>query len=356
MLLSQVAQVKWNNKNRKYYENKCYTFTNNGDIFLVNIEDLSPSSKGTVEVSCDFCGEIIEKAYQTYKTQHHPLYGDCCAECQPIKNKKICLDKYGVDNGSKTQEAINKIKQTSMERYGVDNPSKTEQAREKISVKSKQNNPIVMKKVKATMKELYGVENAFQSEEIKAKIKDTMLSKYGVDHPKKSSKIKEKERLNNLKKYGVESYTQTEECKNKMKQTCLERYGVEYTLQAKEVREKISASLLKNGNVPTSKPQIELFNLLKEEYGECYLNKPCGSCFLDCALTVNGIYIDVEFDGAYWHQDEQRDRKRDEFVKTQGYKIFRIIGTHEIPTIEEIRSRVDFLLSTAHTFTCLNLT
>lgn len=37
MLLSKTTIVKWNNKNRKYYESLGYIFTKNGDEFEVDV-------------------------------------------------------------------------------------------------------------------------------------------------------------------------------------------------------------------------------------------------------------------------------------------------------------------------------
>ena len=68
---------------------------------------------------------------------------------------------------------------------------------------------------------------------------------------------------------------------------------------------------------------------------------PCDKCSLDCVVCVEGFYIDVEYDGAYWHQDKQKDRRRDNFVKTQGYKIFRIRGDKKdnLPSEEQIKEK-----------------
>ena len=77
MLLSKVVKLKWNTKNRKYYENIGYIFTQYGDEFDVKVEDLTPSSKAVVEVECDFCHNVVvKKKYQTYNVQHHEKYGE----------------------------------------------------------------------------------------------------------------------------------------------------------------------------------------------------------------------------------------------------------------------------------------
>lgn len=61
MLLSKVVKLKWNTKNRKYYESIGYIFTKYGDEFDVKVEDLTPSSKAVVEVECDFCHNVVAK-------------------------------------------------------------------------------------------------------------------------------------------------------------------------------------------------------------------------------------------------------------------------------------------------------
>ena len=43
MLITKMAIVKWNGKNRKHYESLGYKFTKNGDSFEVPVEQLTPS-------------------------------------------------------------------------------------------------------------------------------------------------------------------------------------------------------------------------------------------------------------------------------------------------------------------------
>lgn len=91
LVLNQVTEVRWNPANKKYYENKGYEFTKNGDIFTVKIEDLAQSSGYRIKIICDSCGDIIEKRFASYyksienskkiKTPHK----DYC---------KICSNKY----------------------------------------------------------------------------------------------------------------------------------------------------------------------------------------------------------------------------------------------------------------------
>jgi hypothetical protein len=68
--------------------------------------------------------------------------------------------------GNKTCK-YNKAKQTVINKYGVDNISKS---------------PEVQKKKETTCIEHYGVNNPYKSKEVQEKIKDTMMEKYGVKH------------------------------------------------------------------------------------------------------------------------------------------------------------------------------
>jgi hypothetical protein len=267
----------------------------------------------------------------------------------------VCLDKCGVNNGSKTEYAINKIKEVSMERYGVDNPSKAEHVRQKLKEKAKANSDKTMEKWNKTMMERYGTTSLMGLDFVKEKQRKTLLKKYGVEHPKQSEEIKAKERQRNIEKYGVDNPVKLQPVKDKIKATCLEKYGVEYSLSAKEVRAKITNTLTLNGKVPTSKQQLQLQQLLKEIYGVCDLNKPCSTCFLDCVIEYNGVNIDIEYDGKYWHQDKQRDRRRDEFVKSQGYKVLRIRGTRNIPTKERLIQSIENLAKSKHMFSVIEM-
>ena len=130
--------------------------------------------------------------------------------------------------------------------------------------------------------------------------------------------------------YGTDNPFASEIVKSKIKKTNLEKYGVENPGQSKVIKEKIAQSWYKNGSVKTSKPQIEIYEMLQQQYGNCELNYPCGRCSLDCVININGIKIDVEFDGSHWHDDPDYDRRRDEFVKSQGYKVLRIDGRRKL--------------------------
>lgn len=164
------------------------------------------------------------------------------------------------------------------------------------------------KKAIASVKNLYGVTNVFQLDEIIEKSKETSLMKYGET-----------------------SYTKTAAYKESL-------------------AERMCAGFAANGTCPTSKVQIALRDMLAEIYGDCELNYPCQRCLLDCMVVVDDIKIDVEYDGTYWHRDEKKDRRRDEFVKSKGYKVLRISARRGLPDREDLINSIEYLTSTDSTF------
>lgn len=152
------------------------------------------------------------------------------------KTAKTKLDRYG----SETYNNSDKNKQTCIERYGVDNVSKSSSTKAKM---------------KQTNLRKYGVENPFQAESVKAKIKQTTLNKYGVeyisqtkDHKKQVhdfwknisedqlSEIRKKKAQTCIAKYGVSNVMHVPEFQDKLEQTCIEKYGVPTYLMTEEVR------------------------------------------------------------------------------------------------------------------------
>lgn len=82
---NQKVIIKWNGKNRKYYEEKGYVFTGRGDQFEVNVNNISLATRCEVNINCDFCGNfaftICNKTYNQMRKKH-PNKKDVCEECK----------------------------------------------------------------------------------------------------------------------------------------------------------------------------------------------------------------------------------------------------------------------------------
>ena len=73
-------------------------------------------------------------------------------------------------------------------------------------------------------------------------------------------------------------------------------------------------------------------------------------CSLDIFIEVNGVKIDIEYDGSYWHQNQQKDIKRDKFLQSHGFKTLRVRSGHLLPNEQELFDAIDYLVSTEHHF------
>lgn len=306
MLITKTIKKKWHGNTKKHYETLGYHFTKIGDEFEVDVMDLTRGSEEKVEVQCDYCGSIVIKPYKVYLKNHDEILGDCCKHCRMIKSKNTWLNKYGVSHPFLDNTIQEKRKNTWVSKYGVDNP--------------------------------------FKSDEIKEKIKKVHQNNYGVCNISQSEIIKRKKVKTSKKHYGVENVSQSPQIKEKKKLTCLKNFGVEYPMMSSEIRQKSVETLYENGNCPTSKPQLKLCELIHKIYNNCELNYPCGRYSLDCMVCIDGIKIDVEYDGQYFHNKKANsDNIRNVYVSENGYKILRVKGNYQIPSEKQLREAMDRL-------------
>ena len=108
----------------------------------------------------------------------------------------VCLKKYGVKNGSQSEEAREKIRNVWKNKSKKDIEERTEKIKrtclEKYGTEFASSSVFVREKVKQTCLEKYGVNNVFELDEIKEKIKETNLQRYGFENPSQSDLIKTK--------------------------------------------------------------------------------------------------------------------------------------------------------------------
>lgn len=182
----------------------------------------------------------------------------------------------------------------------------------------------------------------------KFKCVDVCLEKYGVSNVFAREDVKEQIKETNKLLYGHENIAHGS-LRCKVIETNMERYGVPYTTQAPEIIVKMRQSLYENGNVPSSKKEKEICQMLEDIYGleSCFPNYAYDRLNFDCLLIINNIKIDVEYDGWYWHKDKQEeDKRRNYFLTRRGFKVLRIRSSEEMPTKEQIIEAVNILLST----------
>lgn len=339
---NQKIKVKWCSSNVSWYKEKGYIYTKFGDEFEVDAEDLPLCSHYKIKVVCSYCNQEYETPFVQHIKSEANL-GDCCKKCHLLKAAKTCNKKYGVDNPFQSEICKEKSKQTCKDKYGVEFASQSEKVKDKIS---------------KTNLERYGYSCAISSPMIKAKAEKTTFDKFGVKNVFELQETQEKIRKTNEEKYGVKYISQVPEICEKIKTTNIERYGVPYTTQVPEVIRKMRESLYKNGNVPTSKNEKMLCDLLKKMYGEdnCFENFALDRINFDCLLIVGENKIDIEYDGWYWHKNNQEhDKRRNYYVLKQGYKVLRFRANNDIPTENQIKEAIDYLVKDNHSIKIVEL-
>jgi hypothetical protein len=200
-----------NRGNLGYYNKVMMCKFNIKDVVDVPIELIPRTFKGKVMVSCDICNSESEKVYSFYnQCLDYGFY--TCNKCKHVKSKMTNKDKYGLENFVNVEKRIKtmeekygfyfnnreKCKETCIDRYGVDNVSKSD---------------IVKKKKIETYNENWGFDNVFQSKDIKIKSEKTMLKKYGVTNALQNPDLFTKSQMTGfqIKKHNLGYYRGTYE-------------------------------------------------------------------------------------------------------------------------------------------------
>lgn len=307
---NQFVEVRIGGRNLGHYKKLGYDVMF-GDTIRVPVEHLTPGSHVEVEVLCDICGEKIKRDYKQYLYNHTRGY-DTCSECKQVK-----------------------YIQTSLERYGVINPMYSDEIREKT--------------MQAVINK-YETNCTLKVTEIQQKARQTCINRYGTEYYQSTQEYKDRYRDSCMKHYGCPYALQSEEVKDKSKQTNLIRYGYENPMQNPQIKEKAIKTMYEHGTQKTSTQQLKVYEMIKNKHPDAILNYPFSSLSLDIFVEINNVKIDVEYDGWFFHQDKQKDIKRDKFLQSQGFKTLRIRSGRLLPTEQELFDAIDYLVNTEHHF------
>lgn len=87
LIQGQKFEMRWINFNREWYESKGYTFTNWGDTFWVDVNDLPHTFKlKKVKFICDKCKEIYATDYYSSSKSREKYGADLCPKCKKEKS------------------------------------------------------------------------------------------------------------------------------------------------------------------------------------------------------------------------------------------------------------------------------
>ncbi len=126
MILTREILIKINESNYSYYEELGY-YVSIGETIEIPIELLSTGSHYKIECKCDGCGvqkEVLFKNYVKYDNRWGEYF---CRKCSESKRKATLKQNWGVEYPIQNKEIRKKIEKTMIDKFGVDNPSKSKE-------------------------------------------------------------------------------------------------------------------------------------------------------------------------------------------------------------------------------------
>ena len=216
MIKEDKVLVKINLRNSTHY--KKYGYDISQKELLVNIDELTKSSKSRVTAICEICSSENSVTYGKYnvnRNRNNKGYYSCF-KCKNLEKEKTCLDKYGVKSYSMTsdfkeldrtdwniKEGYIKGREKIIEKYGVDSYFKTKESKEYN--KKWMSSDEFKEKSKIKLIEVYGVDSYSKTDKFKFdieskkdlildKIRETFIRKYNIDWASKLNIVKDKVR------------------------------------------------------------------------------------------------------------------------------------------------------------------
>jgi len=165
-----------------------------------------------------------------------------------------------------------------------------------------------------------------------------------------SENRKEKRRIY-MKNGGSDIANTEENRKNTSKRlkdkTWEEVYGKNKAIKMKKrIGKKSKRRMLDGGSVHAlsfvknpSKPQVELYNRVKELYPSAILNYPCYPLNYSLDVAIPELKIWFESDGSWYHQDKEKDLERQKKIEELGWKLIRyypVDNVKQVPSKEKI--------------------
>jgi len=195
-----------------------------------SVKSLTTSIRNSKEIQKALLLYTIEHNDLTYSARANIVYKGSRPKCVVCNNDtyfnrnrwefgETCSVKCAANNVRRN----NQIKNTTIEKYGVDNISKSNLFKDGM---------------KTHNLEKYGVEHYFQTSDYKEKNLKTCQERYGVDSFTQTKEFREKYIKTCQERYGENSYSKTEDFKKKIKLTCQLKYGVDHHMQNLEIFEK----------------------------------------------------------------------------------------------------------------------
>lgn len=206
------------------------------------------------------------------------------------ETKYTCIEKYGVENPSKSDLVKAHIKQTKADRYGDPNYNNKEKIKEtcieRYGTPSASGNTEVKQKIKHTCQERYGVDNPFQLVDL---VQEGFIRTYGSISAAYAH-IADSQKNHLIERYGVTNVSQLPGSRKKaiesMKHTCLDKYGVEFPTLLPQCQ-------FSKGNSSLSAPNQEFGILLSNNNIEFSRERTFINRSFDFEITGTNTLVEV---------------------------------------------------------------
>lgn len=309
-LVDHLRKVHGIQTNKEYYDKY---FKKDGDGICVtckgetNFVDLDKGYTNYCSNACVSKNDGIKKKKEYTAMEHfgvnHIFQSDHFRE----KYKETCLEKYGEDNYFKTEEFKEKNKNTRLDKYNDENYNNKESR-------------------KITNLGKYGVSAPLQNKDILEKMKQTNLERYGSEFlASLNTTIREKINITNRKKHrenidniikrndlNLEFIEKISKCSfyKFLCKECNKEFVIHYNLYRIRVihKHRICTHCNNPESYRVSNPEIEIFKLLKNNYGGEILQsnrKIIVPYELDIYLP--DLKLAFEFNGLFWHNELNKD-------------------------------------------------
>lgn len=163
-----------------------------------------------------------------------------------------------------------------------------------------------------------------------SKIDMTKTSKQKRDASKRVTQLyKEypeiKEKIRKIVKEGYKKYPERRINMSKIKKEWAKNNKEHYIKMVLNSRKSQAQQTIKGTKGFISKPQLELYNLIKQKYPEAELEYPIRTKhsvrFAD--IGIPSLKLDIEYDGIFWHTNKQLDDLRDKHLAEVSWKTIR---------------------------------
>lgn len=240
-------------------------------------------------------------------------------------NKRIFMERFGVDNSAKDPAVKEKIKQTQFAKYG------------KFAFNTE--------KQRQTNLARYGADNPMKNPGVIKKMTDGNIKKWGYPCTLQHPDVKAKSVATCLAKYGVSNAGWSPEAIAKRQQTCIDRFGVPTPFDSKEIREQGEASCLERYGhkhpglalcLGRSKAEDMVANMIEEMFPDLAVLKNIRGLLPSHRLHEIGILlpelsIGFEVNGEYSHDKDAyergemtKERIKEQAAESVGIKIYQV--------------------------------